>query len=67
MSKALGKCELHCPRCGRKLSEHVNGSFVFQCPKCKSQVGGETKPVGGSVITAVTGFDPPFKPADFGT
>lgn len=59
--------ELHCPRCGKKLSEHVKGSFVILCPRCKTFIGGETKQVGGAVVTAVTGTDPPLKPSEFHT
>jgi DNA-directed RNA polymerase subunit RPC12/RpoP len=50
--------ELFCPRCGKRLSERLNGEFLFRCPRCKSQVGGETRPLQSgqlfvvSVITA---------------
>lgn len=57
MSSPESRWAIHCPRCGKKLSEHIEGSFVFTCSRCKSQVGGETKPVGESVVTAVTGLD----------
>jgi DNA-directed RNA polymerase subunit RPC12/RpoP len=47
--------ELFCLRCGKKLSEHIMGLFVFLCPRCKTQLSGETKPLAGDfVVTAVT-------------
>ena len=45
---------LHCPRCGKKLTERVEGSFLIQCSRCKTQVCGETKPLHEVVVTAVT-------------
>ncbi len=49
--------ELFCTRCGKKLSERLDGVFQFQCPRCKSQIGGETRQFsadGGFIVTVVT-------------
>lgn len=49
--------ELFCPRCGKKMSERLDGGFQFTCSRCKSQITGETRPFstdGGFIITIVT-------------
>jgi ribosomal protein L37AE/L43A len=56
--------ELFCPRCGKRLSDRLDGSFTFHCSRCKSQIGGETKGFDadqGYVVSVVTASSTSFE------
>jgi tRNA(Ile2) C34 agmatinyltransferase TiaS len=59
--------ELHCPRCGKQLSIRLSGDFVFRCPRCKSQIGGETRDLKEAVITVLTVGQPVQKQNEYHT
>jgi len=50
----LSGLELYCPRCGKKLSDRLEGCFQFHCHRCKSQIAGESRQFNVSEGFAVT-------------